>query len=76
MKRLIVPFLALICQFVIAQAPDPDFTDKMAFIEGKHRQKLARFVESEGYADYDLISQRLNLTVDPAVKYIYGSVFS
>jgi len=77
MKHILLFLISLsIYQFSIAQAPDPDFNDKMAFSEGRNHLKSAHFAESEGYADYDLIWQRLNLTVDPAVKYISGSVFS
>jgi len=59
-----------------AQAPDPDFNDKISISEARNHQKSALFVESEGYADYDLIYQRLNFEVDPAVKSISGSVYS
>ena len=78
MKNLAIPFLILIFAFQgsLAQAPDPDFTDKMAAIEGRNHQKSALFVESVGYADYDLIYQRLNFNVDPAVNFISGSVYS
>jgi aminopeptidase N len=76
--KLLLPALILIFTFQLshAQAPDPDFTDKMAIIEGRNHQKSALFIESEGYADYDLIYQQLNFNVDPAVDFISGSVYS
>lgn len=76
--KLLLPFLILIFVFQIAyaQAPDPDFNDKRAFSESHNFRKSANFNESASYADYDLIHQRLNFTVDPAISYISGSVFS
>jgi len=76
--KLLLPFLILIFIFQLAytQAPDPDFNDKRAFSESRNFQKSARFTESDDYASFDLIHQRLNFTVDPAVNYIAGSVFS
>ncbi len=74
--QLLLLILIFAVQFVSAQAPNPNFIDKMAIGEGRNHQKLSRFTESESYADYDLIWQRLTLTIDPAVNYISGSVFS
>lgn len=76
MKNLIFLILALAVQLVRAQAPDPDFNDKAAFNDSRVYQKSAGFTESTGYASTDVIYQRLNFTVDPAVNYISGSVFS
>jgi len=44
-----------------AQAPDLNFTEKTAIIEGRAHHKLAHFIESQSYADYDLVWQRLYL---------------
>jgi len=76
MKNLIFLILVLATQFVGAQAPDPDFNDKAAFNDSRVYQKSARFTESADYTSTDVIYQRLNFTVDPAVNYISGSVFS
>jgi aminopeptidase N len=78
MKTLFIAVLILIFTFQrsLAQAPDPDFSDKMSVNEGLNHLKSAHFVESEGYADYDLTYQRLKFTVDPAVNFIFGSVYS
>jgi len=76
MKKLIFLIFILAIQFVRAQAPDADFNDKAAFNDSRIYQKSAGFTESEDYASYDLIYQRLNFTVDPAVYFISGSVFS
>ncbi|MDP2338840.1 MAG: M1 family aminopeptidase [Bacteroidota bacterium] len=76
MKKFVFLLLIFAFQFVQAQAPDPDFNDKMALSEGQNHHKSAAFTESDDYANYDLIYQRLNFTVDPAVNYISGSVYS
>jgi len=73
---LLIPILISTCLVTVAQAPDPNFNDKMAFSEGRSHHKSARFTESEGYADYDLVYQKLNFTINPAVRYISGSVNS
>jgi len=76
MKKLIFLILVLAFQLVWAQAPDPDFNDKAAFNDSRIYQKSAGFTESADYASTDVIYQRLNFTVDPAVNYISGSVLS
>ena len=76
MKQLLLVILLFSTQYVLAQAPDPEFNDKMALSEGKSHLKVASFTESEDYADYDLVYQRLSFQVDPAVNQISGSVFS
>ncbi|MFY9153124.1 MAG: M1 family aminopeptidase, partial [Prolixibacteraceae bacterium] len=63
-------------QFVQAQMPDPDFVDKVAVSESQNYQKKASFAESGNFGTFDLVYQRLRLTVDPAVNYISGSVYS
>jgi len=76
MKNLIFLILVLAVQLVRGQAPDPDFNDKAAFNDSRVYRKSAGFNESADYASTDVIYQRLNFTVDPAVNYISGSVFS
>ena len=76
MKKLIFLFLILAFHFGRAQAPDPDFNDKAAFTDRLAYQKSAGYAESADYASTDVIYQRLNFMIDPAVNYISGSVFS
>ena len=76
MKKLLFLILVLAVQMLRAQAPDPDFNDKAAFNDSRIYQKSAGYAESTDYASTDVIYQRLNFTVDPAVNYISGSVFS
>ncbi|MBC8004694.1 MAG: hypothetical protein H7X84_04400, partial [Verrucomicrobia bacterium] len=76
MKNIL--FLVFICIATViwAQEPDPDFNDKMARTEAQSYTKSASFVEAPENAFYDLVYQRLNLEVDPAVRHIAGSVVS
>lgn len=76
MKKLIFILLIIAVKAAIGQAPDPDFTDKMAFSEGRSRMKSASFIEAAENASYDLVYQKLDLQLDPAVRYISGSVTS
>ena len=76
MKKLIILILTLAVQLVQAQAPDPDFNDKAAFNDSRTYLKSAAYTESDDYAFTDVTYQRLNFSVDPAVNYISGSVFS
>lgn len=76
MKKLIFLILLFAFQQVQAQAPDPDFNDKAALAEAHFRQKSASFVESDDIFAFDVVYQKLNFTVDPAVCFISGSVFS
>jgi aminopeptidase N len=76
MRKLFFMILLFPFCHCFAQAPNPGFIEKMALSEGRAYQKSATFIESDDYADYDLIYQRLNFQVDPAVRQIEGSVFS
>jgi aminopeptidase N len=74
---------ALVCALLFTlsgraqdQAPDPDFVEKKASQESRAYLKRASFVESAGYADYDLTFQRLQWTVDPAAHFIEGAITS
>ena len=61
---------------IFAQQPDPDFNDKKALQERQRFLLKSSFVENQTYADYDLVYQRMNWQIDPAVKFIRGSVTS
>ena len=76
MKKLIFLFGVLALQIASAQAPDPNFNDKMALSEGRSHMKSAAFIEAPDNASNDLVYQQLNLEVDPTVNYIAGSVLS
>jgi len=61
---------------VLAQEPAPDFTDKMALQESRQFRLKSAFQEFQDYSNYDLIYQRMEWKIDPAVKYISGKVTS
>ncbi len=61
---------------VLAQDFDPKFTDKIAKAEQRNFKLKTGFSESDNYALYDLVYQRMEWNVDPAIKYISGSVTS
>jgi aminopeptidase N len=73
-------FLILVCFSwlipVFAQEPDPYFTDKAALQESLQFRLKSAFQEFQDYSNYDLIYQRMEWKIDPAVKYISGKVTS
>lgn len=76
MKKRFLLLLVIVAPAAWAQAPDPDFNDKVAYQEAQSHVKSAIFVEAPDNASFDLLHQQLNLQVDPAVNYITGSVIS
>jgi aminopeptidase N len=70
MLLLVFSFMAEIT----AQKPDPFFTDKKAIADRQVFMKKAGFTEPANYASYDLIYQRMEWEVDPAVYYIKGKI--
>jgi len=76
MKKILFLLWIVVANVAWAQMPDPDFNDKAALMEAKHYLKKATFVEAPGNATYDLVYQRLNVKLDPAVSYISGEVVS
>ena len=62
--------------YTSAQEPDPFFSDKKAIADGQIFMKRAGFTEPANYGLYDLIYQRMEWEVDPAVYYIRGKVTS
>lgn len=59
-----------------AQEPDPFFSDKMAVADHSVFLKKTTFTESAGYSNYNLIYQRMEWEVDPAVRFIAGKITS
>ena len=76
MKKFFLCIFIFIYYQAGAQAPDPNFTDKAALSEQRNFLKTARFSEADDAGSFDLFYQELRFTVDPAVNYISGSVFS
>jgi len=73
---IIILLIVLAVSAVFAQQPDAGFTDKIALQESKRFLQKSAFVENQSYTDYDLVYQRMQWQVDPAVKFIRGSVAS
>jgi aminopeptidase N len=62
--------------FLTAQENTILISDKIAKQESRHFEQQLQFEESQNYADYDLIYQRMEWQVNPAVYYISGKVTS
>lgn len=77
MYRIInVLTLVILSAIAGAQQPDPMITDKIAAGDQKNYASRQAFAESMQYSLYDLVYQRMNWNIDPAVKYIKGVVTS
>lgn len=68
--------LLFLGQLQIAKAQNLDFHDKLPFEESQAFLKTANFVENASYSTYDLVFQRMNWQVDPAIQYISGEISS
>lgn len=76
-KNILVLFLVVTISGVLkAQEPDADFTDKLALQESRQFSLNSNFQEFQDYSNYDLVYQRMEWNVDPAIKYISGKVTS
>jgi aminopeptidase N len=71
-----VSILIFVVSFGFAQKPDPGFTDKIALQEQKRFMLKSGFEESQNYAETDLVYQRMEWEIDPAVRFIKGNVTS
>jgi len=58
----------------VAQEPDPDFIDKISIQEMKSFREKSSFTEMQDYASTDVIYQRMEWEIDPAVYFIKGRV--
>lgn len=67
-------FFFVILADMAAQEPDPFFSDKKALADSRLFLKKTGFSEPANYASYDLIYQRMEWEVDPAIYYIKGKV--
>lgn len=76
MKISIVLLLIIQSLFIFAQAPNPFFSEKQSVSDLANYKKSAMFIESVDHSNYDVLYQKLDLLVDPAVLYISGSVKS
>lgn len=77
MKRFWIGFFVLIAVLVSnAQEPSTEMFDILGKSESNLFLKSTIFTEASGYADYDLVYQRMEWQIDPSVKFISGAVTS
>ncbi len=76
MKKVLLVLFILIGTASLAQKPEKGFLDKKSRSEIARYLKSASFREIDSDHDYDLIYQRMDWQIDPAVVYIKGSVTS
>ena len=60
----------------IAQEFDPNFIEKIALQDQNRFAKKSQFIESQNYAETDLVYQKMEWEINPAVRYIKGNVTS
>ena len=72
MKKTILA-LGFLCNFIAFSQTDQELID---VVQGEYKKakKLHDFQANENTESYDLLSQKLELEVDPAVHYIKGKV--
>jgi aminopeptidase N len=76
-KSIFPCILFLVIPLILqAQNPSTELIDKIGRTEATSYLKSTLFTENYHYADYDLIYQRMEWTIDPSVKYISGAVTS
>ncbi len=74
---LVFSLLGMIFPFrASGQAPDPRFTEKAAARDAALALKRGAHTESPQLFEYDLIYQKMEWEVDPAVRYISGRITS
>jgi len=73
-------FYTLILLFLLAgasgQVPDLSFIEKEAEFRAEHLRNVWNFEDPESYHAYDLIYQRMEWEIDPAVRAIGGKITS
>lgn len=73
MKKKFTVLASFLCFFCLAQAPYTTI-DEIADAEMKAAYRINNFTANENTANYDVVYQQLNLTVNPQVHFITGSV--
>ncbi|HKJ42369.1 MAG TPA: M1 family aminopeptidase [Sunxiuqinia sp.] len=73
-------FLALVIGTILfplfGKTQDFGSHDKMPFMESRSYLKKANFIEDSTYTNWDLVFQRMNWKVDPAIRAISGEITS
>ncbi len=78
MHKLLLIFLAVVVFFQtgFAQKPDPGFLGKTALKESRNFIQKTTFKENQSYGLYNLVYQRMEWQIDPAIRFIKGNVTS
>lgn len=76
MNRTLLLFWILFVFPILAKSQDFGSYDKLSFQESQVYLKEANFVEDLSFSSWNLVYQRMELTVNPSVRYISGSVTS
>ena len=74
--RFLILLILMVPITTNAQRSEEFTNDWIAAQEGKNFLDRQNFVESQEYSFYDLVYQRMEWNVDPAVRYISGEVTS
>ena len=74
MKFLIVILLAAIGLIAYSQKPSQNFEEKAALIERQSFLNKTIFSESAATLDYNLVYQRMEWQIDPAIRFIRGKI--
>jgi len=75
MKKFgIVIICTLLLFAAVAQKPDPNFFDKIAFQEKSNFIEKSNFTESQNYTSTDFVYQRMEWEINPNILYIKGVV--
>ncbi|MFW5831404.1 MAG: M1 family aminopeptidase [Prolixibacteraceae bacterium] len=65
-----------LCDILYAQEPDADFIEKISAFEGRQFNWKKNWSENTNYFNYDLVYQRMEWKINPAVHYISGVITS
>ena len=75
-NKLLLILLGLLFSRFLGIAQEPVTYDKLPFTESQSYLKKAHFVEDSTYANWDLVYQRMEWNVNPAIWYISGKITS
>lgn len=75
-KLFIITLAVILVHVAYAQEPSPDFIRNISLKESKSFTQKYSFKENQNYHTWDLIYQRMNWKIDPAVRFISGEITS
>ena len=75
-RKFLLLWAGLLAFPFLAKSQDFGSYDKLPFQESQAFLKKARFIEDASYSTWDLVYQRMEWQIDPAVWYISGKITS